>query len=186
MTVGIERAKVARSRTFTDEYPHALPALLLRLVELRALVVGLDSGREVCIELATDDPRGMPVDPSVSRRRNLGQHFRITVYDPREVHDLRNSDSTVLVEQLGQLGMSELRCRALEGRCGHATRCADAEGERKAARGIRERDHARHSEDVGDLVGIGGDGGSTKRQHGTDELVDPQLRGLEVHVRIDE
>ncbi len=42
------------------------------------------------------------------------------------------------------------------------------------------------AEDVGDLVRVGGDSGRPVREHGTDELVHPQLGGLEVHVGVDE
>ena len=49
-----------------------------------------------------------------------------------------------------------------------------------------QRGDARDAEHVGDLVRVGGDGGRAVRQDRADELVDPQLRGLEVHVGVDE
>ena len=42
------------------------------------------------------------------------------------------------------------------------------------------------AEDVRDLVRVGDDGGRPERQHEPGELVHEQLRGLEVHVRVDE
>ena len=42
------------------------------------------------------------------------------------------------------------------------------------------------AEDVRDLVRIGDDGGRPEREHEARELVDEELRRLEVHVRVDE
>jgi hypothetical protein len=42
------------------------------------------------------------------------------------------------------------------------------------------------AEHVRDLVRVGDDGGRAERQHEPRELVDEQLRRLEVHVRVDE
>ena len=42
------------------------------------------------------------------------------------------------------------------------------------------------AEHVRDLVRVGDDRGRTEREHEARELVDHELRGLEVHVRVDE
>ena len=46
--------------------------------------------------------------------------------------------------------------------------------------------HSVHAEDVRDLVRVGDDGGRAERKDQSCELVDHQLHGLEVHVRVDE
>ena len=46
--------------------------------------------------------------------------------------------------------------------------------------------NAVRSQDVGDLVRVGDDGGRSKRQHEPGELVDEELRRLQVHVGVDE
>ena len=47
-------------------------------------------------------------------------------------------------------------------------------------------DDARDAEDVGDLVRVGRHRGRAVGQHRADELVDPELGRLEVHVGVDE
>ena len=56
----------------------------------------------------------------------------------------------------------------------------------RRGRGLGQRGDAGHAEDVRDLVRIGGDGGRAVGQHRAHELVDPELRRLEVHVAVDE
>ena len=53
-------------------------------------------------------------------------------------------------------------------------------------RGLGQGDDARDSEDVGDLVRVGRHRRRAVRQHRADELVDPELGRLEVHVGVDE
>ena len=53
-------------------------------------------------------------------------------------------------------------------------------------RSLGQGDDARNAEDVGDLVRVRGHCRRPVRQHGADELVDPELGGLEVHVDIHE
>ena len=81
---------------------------------------------------------------------------------------------------------SSVGARALERRRRHAARGGDAERERQRRGHLGQRDDAGDAEHVGDLVRVGGDGGRPVREHGADELVDPQLRRLEVHVGVDE
>jgi hypothetical protein len=94
--------------------------------------------------------------------------------------------SATPIEQRAYVRGVELRARALERRRGHTARRAHPEREREQRRGLHQRGHARHPEHVRDLVGVGRDGGGPPRQHAADELVDPELGGLEVHVRVDE
>ena len=46
--------------------------------------------------------------------------------------------------------------------------------------------HAVRPEDIRDFVRVGDNGRRSEREHEPRELVDQQLRGLEVHVRVDE
>ena len=46
--------------------------------------------------------------------------------------------------------------------------------------------HAVDAEDVRDLVRVGDDRRRSEREHEARELVDHELHGLEVHVRVDE
>ena len=55
-----------------------------------------------------------------------------------------------------------------------------------SAADVEQPVHAVGAEHVRDLVRVGDDGGRPERQHEPRELVDEQLRRLEVHVRVDE
>ena len=61
-------AQVARVRGLADQHPHPAAALLQRLLERRRLVVGADAGRDVGVQRAAGDARGVAVD--VARRRS--------------------------------------------------------------------------------------------------------------------
>ena len=178
--------EVAGGGALTHEDPHPLAPLLLRLVEVGAFVVRLHAGNEVRVKLAPEDPGRVPVDATAACRRYLRQHLRVAVYDAADVHDLGDPERPVHLQQLLELGGTELGPGALERGGGDAARSADAECERKAAGGIGEGHHARDAEDVGDLMRVGRHRRGPVRQHGADKFVDPQLGRLEVHVRVDE
>ena len=184
---GDQLEQVLARGALPDEDPHSLPALLLRLVEERALVVGLDAGREVGVERPSAEARRVAVDPARrARGGDLGAELGVTRDDRGEVHDLGDPDRSDVVEERLELGDADLGAGALERRRGHAARRAHAERERQAGRGFGQRGDARHAEHVGDLVRVRGDGGRAMGQDRADELVDPELGRLEVHVAVDE
>ena len=74
----------------------------------------------------------------------------------------------------------------LEGRRRDAATGAHPEGERELAGRRDERGDAGDPEHVGHLVRVGGHSRRPQWQHSADELVDPQLGRLEVHVGVDE
>ena len=71
-------------------------------------------------------------------------------------------------------------------RRGHARRRHEVDVERQPGRRVEQPVHAVGAEHVRDLVRVGDDGRRPERQHEPRELVDEQLRRLEVHVRVDE
>ncbi len=168
-----ERREVSGGGALTDEDPHSLAPLFLRLLEVGAFVVRLHARGQVGVELAPQDPGRVPVDATVPRRRYLRQHVRFAVDDAADVHHLGDPERTVDVQQLTELGGTELGSGAFERGGGDAARSADPECERKAAGGIGEGHHARDTEDVGDLMGVGRHRRGPMRQHGADKLVDP-------------
>ena len=174
-TVAMSADRLPRRRALADEYPHALPALFLRLLEFGALVVGFHARGQVGIELSPQNPRGVPVDATLTRRCYLGQHRGVATYDPRVVHYLSDANRSVHIEELGQLGEPEFRARTLEDGRGHAARSAYSEGEGEAAGCFGQRDNARDAEHVRYLVRVRGHRCRPVRQHRADELVDPSL-----------
>ena len=129
--------EVLAGRALPDEDPHALAALLLRLVE-RACTRGRTRRRRPGRRRAPRprQARRVPVDPAVAGGRDLRQQLGVARHHAGEVHHLGHADRTVLVEQPGDLGGVHLRARALERRRRHAARRADPEGKRQPGRGL--------------------------------------------------
>ncbi len=183
---GDEVTEILTGRSLADEDPHTLAPLLLGLCELGALVVGLHARCEVRIEQGARESGGVTVDPAAAGGSDAGQHLGITGDHAGEVHDLGHPDGRVLVEQGGDIGGEQLGARALEGRGGYAATGAHPKGERELAGRRDERGHTGDPEHVGHLVRVGGHGRRPQGQDSADELVDPQLRRLQVHVGVDE
>ena len=76
--------EVARGGALPDEDPHAFAALLLGLLELGALVVGLDARGQVGVQLAAAQAGRVTVDALVAGGGDLGEHLRVAVRRRRE------------------------------------------------------------------------------------------------------
>jgi hypothetical protein len=184
--VGDQCLEVLARRALADEQPHPLLAAFVRVLEPGGLVVGLGAGGQVGVERPAGHARAVPVHAPVPRRGDAGEHLRVAADHAREVHDLGHSAGAVALDQLAHVAGVERRAGALERGGGHAARGVDAERERQRRGGLGQSGDAGHAEHVRDLVRVGGDGRRAVRQHGADELVDPELGRLEVHVGIDE
>ena len=149
-------------------------------------MVGLDPGRQVGVEPAAADARAVPIDPPPARGRDPREHLGIARDHPGEVHDLGDAMGAVAVDQLGDVARAQLGAGALQRRSRHAARRVHAERERHRLGRLDQRQDPRDAEHVRELVRIDGDRGRAVRQHRRDELIDPQLRRLHVHVRVDE
>ena len=179
--------QVARRGSFAHEDPHSLPPLLLGFFEFGAFMIRLDPGREVRVELAPHNAWGVAVDAPSAGRGDLRQHLWVARDHAREVHDLGDSDHAGIVEEFGEVGVIEFCTWALERRGGNTTRGADTEGEREAfSRTRASASTPGRPKTFAISWGSAATVGRAVGEDGAHELVDPQLRRLEVHVRIDE
>jgi len=121
----------------------------------------------------------MAVDAPVAGGRDLGEDLRVAVHDAGEVHHFGNPYRSVLVQELGQLGTRERDRRALELGGWHTTRGRDTEGERELGRSLGQATMPGTPKTFANLVRVCRYCGRPVGQHGADELVDPQLGGLE-------
>ncbi len=181
-----QSGEVPARRALPGEDPHTLAALLGRLSQRGALVVGLDPRGQVGVQLPAGQPGRVPVHPAIPGGGDLRQQLRVAGHHAWVVHHLGEPDRAELLDQRSDLGGMQLSPRTLERRCGHAARGADPERERQVRRSLRQRDDARYAEHVGDLVRVSRHRRGAMREHGPDELIDPELGGLQVHVRVDE
>ena len=181
---GIRALRLRAGGGLADQQPHPGPQPLAALLHGEGLVVGADPGRRVGVQLLAEHARRMAVDvPGQGELRELALGAGD---DAGEVHHLGEAEHAVPAQEPLQVAGRELAARRLERRGGHARRGHEVDVERQAGAGVEQPVDTVGAEDVRDLVRVGDDGGRSQRQHEARELVDEQLRRLEVHVRVDE
>ena len=180
-------AQVARVRRLAQQHPHAAPPLLERLLERGRLVVGADAGGDVGVERMPGDARGVPVDvlgASSSRASTSGSpamtpgKFIISATPERP-----------------RVAQDRLACRPAR-----AARTGDSKCARRHAR-RRHHEHVerqplgraraasrrpRRPSTLAISCGSADDRRRPVRHDRPRELRRGQLRGLDVHVRVDE
>ena len=179
-----QRMEVPRRRRLADQQPHPALQPLAALLGRVRLVIGADAGGDVRVEVAAEDSGRVAVD--VLRELQLGQLARVAGDDAGEVHHLGQPDHAAPAQQRLEVARGQRATRRLEARCRHAGRGHEPDVERDPVADVEQPVHAVGAEHVRDLVRVGDDGSRAERQHEPRELVDEQLRRLEVHVRIDE
>ena len=149
-------------------------------------MVRADSGGGVGVQLLTEDARRVAVHmrrPGESELRQLGG---VAGDDAREVHHLGDAEHPPAAEEALEVAISERAARRLESRGRDARRSHEVDVERQIRAEVEQPVDAVGAEHVRELVGIGDDSRRPQREHESRELVREQLRGLEVHVGIDE
>ena len=179
-----ERAQVARCGGLADEQPEPGPQPLASLLHGRGLVVGADPRRGVGVQLRPENAGRMTVD--VASERQLCELGRRARDDAGEVHHLGEPQHPVPVEQPLEVADRQLAPRRLERRRRNARRRHEVGVERDPVARVDEPVHAVATQHVRDLVGVRDDGRRPERQHEPRELVDEELRRLEMDVRVDE
>ena len=88
---GPEFFEIFRRGSLADEDLLSEGELFPRLVDLKTLVVGLDSGRDIFLEILAAEAGGVSVDPFAVLLGNLDffHDLGVAVDDPGEVHHLR-------------------------------------------------------------------------------------------------
>ncbi len=180
-----ERGEVARGGGLADQHPHAGAQALAALLRRVALVVGADAGGGVGLEVLAEDAGRVAVD--VRRREGeLLELVRVAGDDAGEVHHLGEADHAAAAQQALEVARVQGAVRRLERRGRHAGRGHEEDVEGHGRAEVGEPVDAVGAEDVGDLVRVGDDGGGAEREDEARELVHEELRGLQVHVRVDE
>ena len=153
----------------------------------RALVVGLDARGEIGVERPAADAGAVAVDrgacPAAAMRASISGSPAITpgkfmtsatpIAPWRSTSSRMSSASSVAPERSNGDAGTQLEAE---------TPNVNGSGAAASASATMPGD----AEHVGDLVRVGGDGGRPVREHRADELVDPQLRRLQMHVGVDE
>jgi hypothetical protein len=110
----------------------------------------------------------------------------VPAYYRREVHHLGEPEYSRAPQQAFQVAARERSARRLEARGGYTRGGHEVDLERQSLAGVEQPVDAVRAEHVRDLVRIGDHGRRAQGQHEPSELVNEELRRLEVHVRVDE
>ena len=181
-----ERTEVPSRGRLADQKPHPRPQSLPALLGREGLVIRADSGRGVRLERIPEDSGRMSIDAIGALDRELRELARRTGDHAGEVHHLGQPDHALAAEQALEVAGRERPPRRLEAGGRHAGGCGEEDVERQVLAHVDEPVDAVRSEDVRDLVRVGDDGRRPERQHEPRELGRKQLRGLEMHVCVDE
>ena len=128
----------------------------------------------------------MTVDMMRTVEPELLELVRRAIDDTREIHHLREPEHPTPTHERFEVARRQAAPRRLERGRGHTRRRHEVHVELEARACVEQPVHAVDAEDVRDLVRVGDDGGRPEREHESCELVDHELHGLEVHVRVDE
>jgi hypothetical protein len=148
--------------------------------------IGADSGRGVRLERVPEQSGRVSIDVIGALDRELRKLARLTGDHAGEVHHLGQPDHAFAAEQALEVAGRERPPRRLEAGGRHTRGRGEEDVERQVLAHVDEPVDTVGSENVRDLVRVGDDGRRPERQHEPRELGGKQLRGLEMHVCVDE
>ena len=150
------------------------------VLHIMALVVGVDAGGDVGVEVVALKVRGVAVDLLVVRLRgdDLFEHLLVGVRDADIVHHFGQTlDAVVLVERVDR-AVIEHRTGFVERRCGHAGGEHEAHVNGQIFRRLQHILDAVGAHDIGDLVRVGDDGRGAVRNDGVGKFLGGNERAL--------
>ena len=181
-----ERPEVPRHRGLADQEPDTRPQPLPPLLHRQHLVIRADAGGGVGLERVAEHARRVTVDVLRPLEPELRELVGASADDPGEVHHLGEAEHPLAAHERFEVAELERPSRRLERRRGDARGGHEEDLELEIGGDVMEPVDAVGAEDVRDLVRIRDDRGRPERQDESGELVREQLRGLDVHVRVDQ
>ena len=183
-----ERLEVARGGALADHDKLAALELGNGVVELGALVVGVDARGDVGVEVVALEAGCVAVNLLVVRLRgdNFLHDLRVGVDRADEIHHLGQPLHARIVIEAVDGAVVEVRARLVERRGWHTARQHEAHVDGQILRRLNHILDAVGSHDVRDLVRVGDDRRRAVRQDGLGKLPGADKRALEVDVRVDE
>ena len=181
-----QRVKVARRGALADHDVLAALELGERIAHVGALVVGVDAGGNVGVEVVAGKAGSVAVDLLVMRlrRNDLLEHLLVGVGNADVVHHLGKAlDAVVLVEAVDG-AVVKVRAALVERGGGHAARQHEAHVERQVFGRLKHILDAVGAHDVGDLVRVGDNGRGAVRKNGLGKLLRADERAFQMDVRV--
>ena len=183
-----QRLKVPRRRALADHDELSAAQLGQRVLDVGALVVGIDARSDVRVEILAGQARCVAVDLLVVRLRgdDLRDDLGVVVRDAVGVHHLGEAlHARIVVERIDG-AIIKIRAALVHRRRRDAGRQHEPHIDRQALGRLEHIINAVGAHDVGDLVRIGDDGGRPVDERRLRKLARRHQAGLEVDVRVDE
>ena len=183
---GQQRLQVPGHRGLADQDPHSGTEPVAPLLERQCLVVGADPGGGVGVQLLADDARRVSVGVRSAGEPELDQLALLSGDHAGEIHHLGQPEHAAAAQQALKVAFVESTPRGLETRGGDRRGRHEVDVERQLGAEVEQPVDAVGAEHVRDLVRVDHDRRRPERQDEPRELVEHQLRRLEVDVRVDE
>ena len=170
---GSEGVQVPRRRTLADHNELAPLELGDGIVQVMTLVVGVHTCGDVGVEVVAHQVGGVTVDLLVVglARHDFFHYLLITVDGAHEVHHLCQTLYAGMIVEAVNGAVVEVGARLIHGGSRDAGGQHKAHIHRQVLRGLQHVLNAVGAHDVGDLMGIGNDGGGAVGENCLGELL---------------
>ena len=156
------------------------------VIQIGALVVGVHAGGYVGVEVVAAEAGGVAVDLLVVRLGgdDLFHYLRVAVHGAHKVHHFRKTLYAGVVIEGVDGAVIQHGAGLVQRRGGHAGGQHEAHVHRQILRGLEHVLDAVGAHDVGDLVGIGDDGGGAVGEDGLGKLRRADQRAFQMDMGI--
>ena len=166
--------------------PHAPAQLLQEFAVFRAFVVRLGPGDTVGVELVPEEQGGVAVDGPALEELEFIQHLPVAGDHGHVIHHFPQADDPFLGQEGLHIAGHQLGAAGLEAGAGDAGGDHEEHGQRQPFRLIQHVLDAVGAAGVGDLMGIGDNGGGALLEHAFGEPGRMGHGGFDMHMAVDE
>ena len=158
------------------------------VVNVRALVVGVDAGGDVGVQVGAGKTGGVTVNLLVVRLRrdDLGDGGGIGGDDAGEIHHFRKTQNPGVVKEAVDVPVVQIRAAFIQRRRRDAGGNHEVRVQGQPFRGAEHVVDAVGSHDIGDFVGIGDDGGGAVGDDGPGKFRRGHQTGFQMDVGVNE
>ena len=151
-------------------------------------MVGIHAGGDIGVQVVAGKARGVAVDLLVVGLggHDLLHHLAVAVDDAHKVHHLRQALDPGMVIEGVDGPIVQIGSGLVQGRGRNAGGQHEPHVHRQVLGGLEHILDAIGAHDVGDLVGVGDDGGGAVGQHGLGKLLGAYQGAFQVNMGVDE
>ena len=183
-----QRLQIPGSSTFADHDELTQTELAHGIFFIGTFVVGVDTGRNVGIEVLVLQSRRMAVDLLVVCLRcdDFGNSFAVGIDDAGEIHHFRKTQHPAMGEEAVDIPIVQIGTGLIQRGSGNTGGNHEHGVHRQTLRGGKHIVDSVCTHDIGDLVGVGNDRGGAVGDDGADKFAGRNQTGFQMNVGIDE